>query len=149
MERIPTTTPQADFSRLGTVAKNPRKTEQDLSVVEFECPKCKQHVKGNKGYYVEHNITRTNRYGLGEERMCPASNNKIKAELRTLDLHGACDSCGTEMDFKLTEEYPGGLKQEGGVLEVPCVVCNGRTEATCEKCGNLIVKKDEVWKHDL
>jgi len=128
----------------------PRASEKIISAIDFPCPKCRQQVKGNKGYYVEHNVTFTNNYGLPETRLCPASNNKIKAELRTLVMHGQCDECDTEFDFKLTEEYPGGLKQEGGVLEVPCIVCHGKTTATCEHCGGDLEKSDAgEWHHDL
>jgi len=127
----------------------PRASEKIISAIEFDCPKCRQKVKGNKGYYVEHNVTRTNNYGLPETRLCSASNNKIKADLRTLTLHGQCSECDTAFDFKLTEEYPGGLKQEGGVMEVPCIVCHGKTTATCEHCGGELTKRDDAWEHDL
>lgn len=128
----------------------PRTSEKVISAIEFPCPKCHQKVKGNRGYLVEHNITFTNRYGMPETRMCPASNNKIKSELRTLTMHGQCSDCDTDFDFKLTEEYPGGLKQEGGVMEVPCIVCHGKTTATCEHCGGSLTKGDDgTYTHDL
>lgn len=141
-----------DFSGQSSVdnPSGPRSSGQNLSAIDFTCPECSQKVKGNKGYYVEHEITFTNRYGQPETVLCNASNNKIKADLRTLVMHGECGNCATEFDFKLTEEYPGGLKQEGGVMEVPCIVCHGKTTATCEHCGGNLSKNDEgVWLHDL
>jgi hypothetical protein len=138
-----------DFLTAVEKPSGPRTSEKVISAIDFPCPKCHQQVKGNKGYYVEHTITRINNYGLPETRLCNGSNNKIKAELRTLVMHGQCGECDTEFDFKLTEEYPGGLKQEGGVLEVPCIVCHGKTTATCEHCGGDLVKKEDVWFHEL
>src|SRR3954447_24047019 len=117
-----------DFSGKSSVdnPSGPRSSGRELSHIDFPCTECYQRVKGNKGYYVEHEISFTNRYGLPETRLCNGSNNKIKAELRTLTLHGQCSNCDTEFDFTLTEEFPGGLKQEGGVMEVPCIVCHGK-----------------------
>lgn len=120
----------------------PRASEPVISLIDFECPSCKQMVKGNKGYYIEHTASRIDRYGTPVKRLCPRSNNPIKADLRTLTMHGKCDDCDTEFDFKLTEEYPGGLKKEAGYMEVPCVKCTGLTTATCEHCGDGLTKVD-------
>jgi hypothetical protein len=141
-----------DFLKAVQKPSGPRTSETVISSIDFDCPKCHQKVKGNRGYLVEHNVSFTNRYGLPETRLCNGSNNKIKAELRTLNLHGECGNCGTEFDYKLTEEYPGGLKQEGGVLEVPCIVCHGKTTATCEHCGGALTKgegENAAWTHDM
>lgn len=125
------------------LSKGRQRNHDQFSLIEFPCPACKQEVKGNRGYYVEHMVIVISPYGIPEEHFCPASNNKIQAELRTLKMHGECENCGIEMDLELTEEYPGGLKQEGGWLETTCVACNGLTVAVCDHCGGELHRNEE------
>ena len=128
--------------------------------VPFECHRCHEIVDSEKGYFVEHYRVKQDRYGGVRKVLCAASNNKVKAELRTLEVSGECPQCNTEVELKMTEEYPGGLKQYGGFLDVPCPVCDGRKHATCEECGQGLVEVETTdttlglpvtttaWVHD-
>lgn len=134
------------------------KKVDDTPKVPFQCHRCEQMVDSQKGYFVEHYRVKTDRYGAPRRVLCNASNNKVRAELRTIELHGECDQCGVELDLSSTEEYPGGLTQYGGFLDVPCIICDGRKHATCEECGKGLVEvetKDPTlgvtvshWVHD-
>lgn len=126
--------------------------------VPFECHRCNEMVDSEKGYYVEHYRVKIDRYGGPKRILCAASNNKVRAELRTLEVAGECDQCGIEVELKMTEEYPGGLLKYGGFLDVPCTVCDGNKHATCEECGQSLHEvetKDPTlgvtvshWVHD-
>lgn len=118
--------------------------QPEYEPVKFECHRCHQQVDSLKGYFVEHYRVKIDRYGGPQRVMCNASNNKVRAELRTLTLKGACDQCGTEQELSMTEEYPGGLKQYGGFMKQPCVVCDGKTHATCEECGKDLTQTEHT-----
>lgn len=117
-----------------------RKEEPKYEKVAFECHRCGQMVDSEKGYFVEHYRVKTDRYGAPKRILCAASNNKVRAELRSLSMTGECSQCGTEMTVNLTEEYPGGLKKYGGFQTQNCVLCDGKRHATCEGCGQGLVE---------
>lgn len=119
-----------------------KKEQPVYEKVPFECHRCHQMVDSQKGYFVEHYRVKIDRYGGPQRVMCNASNNKVRAELRTLRLTGECDQCGTEQTLEMTEEYPGGLKQYGGFMKQPCIVCDGKTHATCEECGKDLTQTE-------
>jgi hypothetical protein len=136
--------------------KQPIKYEK----VPFECHRCAQIVDSEKGYFVEHYRVKQDRYGAHKRILCAASNNKVRAELRTLSLTGECDQCNTEMTLEMTEEFPGGLQRYGGFMKQNCTICDGRKHATCEECGQILVEIESVdnslgtpitttaWVHD-
>lgn len=120
-----------------------------IEKVAFECHRCGQMVDSEKGFYVSHNRLKPDRFGGVKSILCAASNNKVKAELRSVTFSGKCDQCNIDMEITATEEYPGGLKKYGGLTEGPCVVCDGKTHASCDQpdCGELLTEVDGTWVH--
>lgn len=135
-------------------------TEPKYEKVKFECHRCKEQVDSEKGYFVEHYRVKIDRYNGHQRVMCAASNNKVRADLRTLSLSGECDQCGTEQTLELKEDYPGGLQKYGGFMKQNCVICDGKKRATCEDCGQNLVEIESTddslgipvtttaWVHD-
>lgn len=137
-----------------------KKPEPKYEKVPFECHRCHQMVDSEKGYFVEHYRVKTDRYNAATKVMCAASNNKVRAELREVNLDGECEQCGTHVELHLKEDFPGSLKQYGGFIDTPCTVCDGKKHATCEECGKNLVEIESVdntlgvpvtttaWVHD-
>ena len=137
-----------------------KKPEKKYEKVPFECHRCHQVVDSEKGYFVEHYRVKVDRYNSATKVMCAASNNKVRAELREVNLDGECEQCGTRVELHLKEDFPGSLKQYGGFIDTPCTVCDGKKHATCEECGKNLVEIESVdntlgvpvtttaWVHD-
>lgn len=106
-----------------------------IEKVPFKCHRCDQTVDSEKGYFVEHYRVKQDRYGGPKRMLCAASNNKVREELKSLHVEGTCSQCGIDVEMTFTEDYPGGLRKYGGLVDVECPACDGKTHATCDSAG--------------
>lgn len=103
------------------------------------CPECEEFVPHDRGYLVEHYVTKQRGELVTGKRMCDGSNTKPELNLKTVLFTGTCPSCLHHNRAELKEKFPGSLEQYGGIMTVNCQGC-GPERDECSNCDSGLSK---------